>query len=272
MKTRFLLSCRGVSLAVLLFGFVGTARAGLPGRPGSGFDVCPFCTGRAAPSDDNDRWARFDEANVAEEMVAAVAADILPAPQASSASRAIVPASPPAPVVSPASASARSNGVFASEGTAKPAAPAAAVKPEPPPEIKKGADGYWRVSFANLASYSYPMPPDNAPPKAGSVEGIPAEVRALEGKRVAVQGYMVPVKMEGGFVKEFLVLRSAMMCCYGLVPKANEWVYVRLKGKGTVTMMDVPLSFYGTLHVGAVVEDKMFAGLYQIDGDKVAVK
>jgi hypothetical protein len=36
--------------------------------------------------------------------------------------------------------------------------------------------------------------------------------------------------------------------------------------------MDVPIKLYGTLHVGAVYEDTSFAGLYAVDGEKVAPK
>jgi hypothetical protein len=45
-----------------------------------------------------------------------------------------------------------------------------------------------------------------------------------------------------------------------------------MKGKGVAAKMDQPLNFYGTLHVGVVVEEKMFAGLYELEGEKVAVE
>jgi hypothetical protein len=60
------------------------------------------------------------------------------------------------------------------------------------------------------------------------------------------------------------------MCCYGVRPKPNEWIVVKMKGKGVVPAMDVPLNFYGTLHVGQLYEQNMFAGLYQMDGEKVS--
>jgi hypothetical protein len=97
-------------------------------------------------------------------------------------------------------------------------------------------------------------------------------VRALDGKRVAVTGFMLPVKIENGLAKEFLLIRSPMMCCYGVTPATNEWVVVKMKGKGVAPTMDVPLNFYGTLHVGVVIEEKMFAGLYELDGEKISVQ
>lgn len=159
---------------------------------------------------------------------------------------------------------------------APPVAPASVTSPLPSappafPEVKKGTDGFWRVGFEHLASFAFTPPDDATPLKPGSVEMIPAKVQALDGKRVCVSGYMLPLKMENGFVREFLLIRNPMMCCYGVVPAMNEWVVVKMKGQPTVTMMDVPLNFYGTLHVGAIYENKVFEGLYELDGEKVSV-
>lgn len=139
------------------------------------------------------------------------------------------------------------------------------------PEVKRAADGTLVVGFEHLASYPYPMPADNNQPKPGSTEGIPDKVRDLDGKRVCVEGYMLPMKLNDGLVNEFLLIRSPMVCCYGAVPATNEWVVVKMK-TGTSPVMDVPIKLYGTLHVGAVYQDTSFAGLYAVDGEKVATK
>ena len=152
--------------------------------------------------------------------------------------------------------------------------PLVATEPTVPfPEIKQERDGFWRVSFQNLASFRYNAPPPDKPPTPGKKRDIPANVQALEGKRVRISGYMLPIELDGGFVKSFLLLRSPGMCCYGIVPSPNEWVLVKMKDKAAKVppLMDVPLSFYGTLHVGEVYEDKMFAGIYQLEGEKVSV-
>ena len=164
------------------------------------------------------------------------------------------------------------------------------------PELKQGPGGYWLVDFSHLASFPYEAPKTEAPPKvdptpteplpspdqllsdaaqkAAATNVIPREVLALEGRRVSIFGYMLPVTLdEKGFVKEFLIIRSPMVCCYGAVPGPNEWVVVKMmpKSQKVAPMMDVPLNFYGTLHVGEIFEGGMFAGLYRLDGEKVAV-
>ncbi|HTB81928.1 MAG TPA: DUF3299 domain-containing protein [Opitutaceae bacterium] len=156
----------------------------------------------------------------------------------------------------------------------RPPTPAGAANSQPPvfPELKQGADGYWIVDFRHLASFAFAPPAPDAPPKSGSVEGIPQNVRALEGKHVCISGYLLPLSMDdhSNLVKEFLIIRSPMVCCYGVAPKPNEWVVVKMKGQGIADTMDMPMNFYGTLHVGQIYEDGAFAGLYRLDGEKAA--
>jgi hypothetical protein len=163
-------------------------------------------------------------------------------------------------------------GAFAAARAADSSAPTVApVASTNFPAVTQTTDGYFNVGFEHLASYAYPMPTDANQPKQGSVDGIPDKVRELDGKRVCVEGYMLPMKLSDGLVNEFLLIRSPMVCCYGAVPMTNEWVVVKMK-TGTSPVMDVPIKLYGTLHVGAVYQDTSFAGLYAVDGEKVATK
>ena len=135
-----------------------------------------------------------------------------------------------------------------------------------------GASGYEAVGFDRLASYEYEQPqPDpatpDAPPPSGAAQ-IPEKIKALDQQKVAVTGFMLPVKMEGGLVKEFLLVRDAMMCCYGVMPKVNEWVVVKMVGKGVAPLMDVPITFEGRLQVGQIYEGGYLTGLYLLKGEK----
>src|SRR3954465_6623726 len=83
----------------------------------------------------------------------------------------------------------------------QPAPPAAAKSAEP--------SGYFRAGFDRLASYSFTPPePDEAakpgtPPPSGASQ-IPAAIKALDGQKVIVTGFVMPVKMEKGFTTELL--------------------------------------------------------------------
>ncbi len=132
----------------------------------------------------------------------------------------------------------------------------------------RAADGAaLEVGFEKLASFEFVAPPD----EAGAPEAekqIPEPVRALDEKKVAVTGFMLPVKMDQGLVTEFLLVKDPMMCCYGVMPKVNEWVVVRMNGKGVPPLMDVPVTFEGTLQVGQLYEGGYLTGLYLLQGDK----
>ncbi|WP_438481005.1 DUF3299 domain-containing protein [Oleiharenicola lentus] len=134
------------------------------------------------------------------------------------------------------------------------------------------AAAYEKVSFDVLASFEYVAPEyDPAstakPPSAAHL--IPDKVKAFNQRKVAVTGFMLPTKMEGGLVKEFLLVKDAMMCCYGAMPKVNEWVVVKMTGKGVKPLLDIPITFEGKLSVGEMYENGYLTGLYLLDGEKM---
>jgi hypothetical protein len=156
------------------------------------------------------------------------------------------------------------------------AGPSEAVKPAP--VLQTVAGGYLKVGFDVLAGYPFETPPPFDPaadPKAASpaVDGqLPGYIRQLDGQKVLVTGFMLPIKMEGGLVKEFLLLKNQMMCCYGVPPQMNEWVLVRMTGDDVKPVMDTPVSFYGRLKVGAMFESGYMTGLYLLEGEKLAAE
>lgn len=153
---------------------------------------------------------------------------------------------------------------------AMPAAPIIPLSQLPAP---KQEDGYLKLGFDHLASYTFTPPQfdpaanPNVKPPTGE-EQIPSGVKAWSGKKVILTGYMVPVKMEKGLVTELLLMRNTIACCYGSVPNMNEWVIVKMK-KGVPPAMDLPIMFYGDLKVGAQFENGYMTGLYQLDGEKM---
>ena len=100
---------------------------------------------------------------------------------------------------------------------------------------------------------------------------IPAKVKALNRKKVALKGFMLPLKVEGGLVTEMLVMKDQSMCCYGTVPKIHEWVSVKMSDKGVKPLMDQAVTLMGKLHVGEMRENGYLTGIYRMDGEKMAV-
>jgi hypothetical protein len=136
------------------------------------------------------------------------------------------------------------------------------------------AGGYEPVGFDRLASYTFTAPDydptvANASPPSGA-DQIPAAIKALDRKKVAVTGFMLPTKMDKGLVVEFLLVKDAMMCCYGVMPKVNEWVVVKMTGAGVKPLMDTPITFDGTLRVGEMYENGYLTGVYLLEGERMA--
>ena len=99
--------------------------------------------------------------------------------------------------------------------------------------------GYRNITFSDLSGFNFDLTPDTPGPKASPAETtarataqIPADVRALDGGKVIVEGFLLPVTMNNGLAIEFLLMRNQSMCCYGVPPKINEWITVRASGEG----------------------------------------
>ena len=141
-------------------------------------------------------------------------------------------------------------------------------------EPKLLKDGSLEVSFDRLASFEYEMPEDLAAELPGETEGgsdqIPEAIRDLNLKSIALKGFMLPLKVEEGLVTEMLIMRDQSMCCYGTVPKINEWVSVRMdEGKGVKPVMDEAVTMFGKLKVGEIRENGYLVGIYEMDGDRM---
>ena len=186
------------------------------------------------------------------------------APVAQAATTQAEPASTPAEKEPPEPAASETNQLATSK---TPRAPA-----------KEMADAtesdYLEVGFDHLAGYEFEISdallegkgePEELAKQSDSQ--IPEAVRKLDQTRVAVRGYMLPLKVEDGAVTEFLLMRDQSMCCYGTVPKINEWVSVKTVDKGVKPVMDEPIVIYGRLHVGEIRENGYLVGLYRMDGD-----
>jgi hypothetical protein len=150
--------------------------------------------------------------------------------------------------------------------------PNSATSPGPSvPALGSVENGYLKVGFDQLASYTFTPPafdPAASKPASGE-EQIPAAIKALDGHKVVITGYMVPVKMDKGLVTEFLLMRNTLACCFGGVPNMNEWVIVTMP-QGVQSLVDTPISLYGQLKVGAMFENGYITGIYRLAADKLA--
>jgi hypothetical protein len=132
--------------------------------------------------------------------------------------------------------------------------------------------GFERVGFDVLSGFDFnvtkAMADGSANPALASAltaAAIPAPVKALDNRVVAVRGFLLPLRMEDGLAVEFLLMRDQNLCCFGAVPKITEWITVRVAGQGMKPVMDQPVSVMGKLRVGEIRENGYLAGIYRID-------
>ncbi len=131
------------------------------------------------------------------------------------------------------------------------------------------AKAFEPLGFEVLASFHYAVPGFDAPADAAAAQAkgqIPESVRKLDAKSVAITGFMLPTKFKDGKVTEFLLMKDQSACCFGAMPRINEWIIVRMGQGGIPPLMDVPLTLGGTLKVGEHYEEGYLSAIYQLDG------
>jgi hypothetical protein len=136
----------------------------------------------------------------------------------------------------------------------------------------KKHNGVWDLGFRHLACFAFEPPSDPKLQISGERKRIPAEVRAFDGELVRIRGFMVPINQDSkGRTTECIAIRNTLFCCFGQEPAPNEWVLVTIKDPGAEVIENVPVYFYGRLHVGEIYEEGMFAGLYRLECDRVTL-
>jgi hypothetical protein len=167
------------------------------------------------------------------------------------------------------------NGKIANVNPAAQAVPSSPVVVFPRAGARNG-EKYGTISFEQLASYPFAVTPEMADAKSDPARAaseistqLPEGIKALNGQSVALTGFVLPTRLENGLAKEFLLLRSRSGCCFGFMPKITEWAIVRVSGKGIKPVMDVPMTAFGTFHVGEQRDDGHLLGIYLLDCDRL---
>jgi hypothetical protein len=101
---------------------------------------------------------------------------------------------------------------------------------------------------------------------------LPTEVRALNGQKAGVAGFILTVG-ESEDMREFILLESLWGCCFGGVPDVNQTIVVRLARDQTLDYTAAPVLVTGTLEVGEERQGQYVASLYRlVDAEARAVE
>ncbi|WP_127075540.1 DUF3299 domain-containing protein [Rhodomicrobium lacus] len=155
---------------------------------------------------------------------------------------------PPAPVAPP---NVKSKS-FLSGATPS---PALGGSEPPPPLLPPGEDRPWLSERRNQPGAGAPVP----------------VVQELDGKRVKIGGYVVPLDFDATNVKEFLLVPFVGACIHVPPPPPNQIIYVKVE-QG----FDVAGSFDPVWVTGKISVASQFTGLaetgYAIDADAVETR
>lgn len=127
-------------------------------------------------------------------------------------------------------------------------------------------DGYQSLSFNDISDYPFRQDDNGLP-----LDKIPADIQKLDKQQVAVSGYMVPMGLSNEGVKDFILIKNQMLCCFGQPPKLNEWIFVR-SSKPLKATVEVPVVVLGTLQVGEDYVQGQLASLYRLQAESITDK
>jgi hypothetical protein len=140
-------------------------------------------------------------------------------------------------------------------------------------------DQHLLVPWGDLSGFPYATPEVEAEVdpdygiKLRKKYRIPGFIRELNGVKVAIIGFLIPLDLDpaGRKAVSFILAKSQATCCFGIAPRMNEWMFVKMEpGKTTDAVMDVPVTVFGTLEVGEARGKDEGWSLYRMTSSKVA--
>ncbi|MEM9380320.1 MAG: DUF3299 domain-containing protein [Planctomycetota bacterium] len=124
------------------------------------------------------------------------------------------------------------------------------------------------VDLDALLDYLYKPDTD----KAKSFQ-FPEKVAEQAGDGKALVGYMIPLEYNPRTddITIFMLVRDLMSCCFGGIPRPDEWIYVEMRNDNVARLFPyVPVVVTGELIVGRLEDEYGFAtGVYTVHADKV---
>lgn len=139
---------------------------------------------------------------------------------------------------------------------------------------RTGPTGHLKVPMSVLGGFPYD--PEPHPPGADEL-GIPAptalvpdEILELDGKQVALVGFMVPIDVDDKGIQAFVLSQNRSYCCYGIKPALNEMVMVKMEGgRRAPFLKDTPIAVFGKLAVSEEREGGHVLSLYRMEATKI---
>ena len=143
-------------------------------------------------------------------------------------------------------------------------------------KLTKNKIDYEFVSF-NQLFFHYQPPMDVEQPDGNVVKGskhpmpIPKDIQALNGKKVAIKGFVIPLANSGQSIKEFLFADELVTCMFCAMLGYDQWMIGNVVDPKGFRLKDdeyeEPITIYGTLEVGPEYQNGQFTSLYRFKAD-----
>ena len=135
-------------------------------------------------------------------------------------------------------------------------------------------DGYLKLPFDVLSGFKYDTyevldEVHGGRPLTKSDDVIPSHIKAYDGRKVLIEGYIMPLRLKKGLVTEFLLFRDQAACCFGDKAKMNHYMRVKVTDKGFEPGSAMTYKVRGTLAVGDIYVQDYLTGIYQMSADRV---
>jgi hypothetical protein len=139
--------------------------------------------------------------------------------------------------------------------------------------VKELIREYKPITFNSLGDFFYytPEPGERPNPEMVKESRIPDKVKALNGRKIAISGYMMPIDQNQEGSREFMLNGNTDMCGFGGPTSINQWIVVKYTGGGRVPYTHLLMSVFGELEVGEEYKDGWLISIYRMKAKAVSM-
>ena len=134
------------------------------------------------------------------------------------------------------------------------------------------AASYQPLAFSALSNFEYELPDPLEPSSKAPTNVIPASVKALNGRMVSLEGFMLPLDLTPEGVSVFMLNASLDLCYFGAPVRMNEWVLVKMKAGTRAKFTHLATTVKGRFEVGEEMRNGRVTSLYRLVADIAEVE
>jgi hypothetical protein len=143
------------------------------------------------------------------------------------------------------------------------------------PQASQAFQTYKTPDWFFFAKYEYNHEENYEVSPHKAVGTIPADIKAMDGKKIMIYGILTPLDFKDGYATKFILVATVDVCGYGVNPRINEWMDVQMAPGLKAKVQNAPGlamegTVYGTFSLREVVDkSNRILSLYHMVADKV---